>query len=43
MKPTKKAEAKDLLTIFSDRMTVKFVKDDHTVEELVGRWCNICK
>lgn len=43
MKQTKRGETKDLLTIFSDRLYVKFVKHDGTVEEIPGRWCNICK
>ncbi len=33
---------RDLLTIFSERVTVKFVDEDGSVEE-DGRWCNICR
>lgn len=35
--------ADDLLTIFSDRCTVKFVSTTGEVETKVGRWCLICK
>jgi hypothetical protein len=34
---------KDLLTIFSDPITVKFIGKDGTAEVLTGRWCLICK
>ncbi|KIK76897.1 hypothetical protein PAXRUDRAFT_59589, partial [Paxillus rubicundulus Ve08.2h10] len=39
----KKRNTKDLLTIFSDHITVKFVSTDGKVETKVGRWCTVCK
>ncbi|KIM56437.1 hypothetical protein SCLCIDRAFT_84344, partial [Scleroderma citrinum Foug A] len=39
----KKWNTKDLLTIFSDTITVKFTRPDGTSETLQGRWCTICK
>lgn len=39
----KKHDTKDLLTIFSDRIAVKFVAKDGVVEVLKGRWCLLCK
>jgi hypothetical protein len=38
-----KNKAEDLLTIFSDRCTVKFVSTNGEVETKVGRWCLVCK
>jgi len=40
---TKKQQADDMLTIFSDRCTVKFTYDDGTSETLIGRWCSVCE
>ena len=40
---TKKGNTKDLLTVFSDRIKVKFVTADGKVDPLTGRWCKICK
>ncbi|KAG6905516.1 hypothetical protein DXG01_002279 [Tephrocybe rancida] len=40
--PVKKDSTKDLLTIFSDHVTVKFVSRVKT-EEGKGRWCKVCK
>lgn len=45
-RPARKVKAhdtKDLLTIFSDRIAVKFVRKDGMAEVLKGRWCLICK
>lgn len=39
----KKRNTKDLLTIFSDRVTVRFVKTEGEAELRVGRWCLVCK
>ncbi|KIK73243.1 hypothetical protein PAXRUDRAFT_68352, partial [Paxillus rubicundulus Ve08.2h10] len=39
----KKQNTKDLLTIFSDRITVKFVSTDGKVETKFGWWCTVCK
>jgi len=41
--PSKKEMARDIRLIFTDRVTVKFIKKDGTVEHEVGRWCNLCK
>ena len=38
----KKDTTKDLLTIFSARMTVNF-KKGNTSEMISGRWCMVCK
>jgi hypothetical protein len=38
----KKDTTKDLLTIFSDRLTVKFKKGGIT-KAVKGRWCNPCR
>jgi hypothetical protein len=38
----KKDSTKDLLTIFSARVTVNFKKGENT-ETVSGRWCMICK
>ena len=38
-----KRDIKDLLTIFMDKVTVKFIKSDWTSEELSGHWCLVCK
>jgi hypothetical protein len=40
--PVKKDSTKDLLMIFSDRVTVKF-NSGETVETIKGRWCLPCK
>src|SRR5271168_5661651 len=42
-KPTKKDSTLDLLTMMSDRVTVKFMVADGTSLTEVGRWCNPCK
>ncbi|KIM65340.1 hypothetical protein SCLCIDRAFT_88680, partial [Scleroderma citrinum Foug A] len=42
----KKRNTKDLLTIFSDRVTVRFVRKNgpsNKVDVKTGRWCNVCK
>ena len=40
----KKKKAKDLLTIFSEKCSVKFsFPASGKVEVLTGRWCNECK
>jgi hypothetical protein len=39
-----KAESsKDLLTIFSDCLEVKFTNKDGSSQQLRGRWCLICR
>lgn len=40
---TQKDKAKDLWLIFTDRITVKFIMKDNSVESPTGHWCNICK
>ncbi|KIJ89855.1 hypothetical protein K443DRAFT_36633, partial [Laccaria amethystina LaAM-08-1] len=37
-----KEKARDIRLIYTDKIKVKFVKDDQ-VETPSGRWCNICK
>ncbi|KAF8136211.1 hypothetical protein EV363DRAFT_1080628, partial [Boletus edulis] len=39
----KKRNTKDLLTIFSDWVTVKFLGVDGKSDLKVGRWCLVCK
>ena len=39
----KKHNTKDLLTIFSDKLTIHFMSKDRKAEVLTGRWCTICK
>ncbi|KIK73367.1 hypothetical protein PAXRUDRAFT_178636, partial [Paxillus rubicundulus Ve08.2h10] len=40
----KKRNTMDLLTIFSDRLTVKFTSaDGKMIEMKVGHWCKVCK
>ncbi|KAF9232797.1 hypothetical protein BU15DRAFT_31894, partial [Melanogaster broomeanus] len=39
----KRQHAEDLLTIFSEKCTVKFCHTDGRVETLKGRWCNECR
>ncbi|KIM65450.1 hypothetical protein SCLCIDRAFT_79034, partial [Scleroderma citrinum Foug A] len=39
----KKRQADDLLTIFSEHLTVKFTHSDGHVEVVTGRWCNECR
>ena len=39
----KKRNTRDLLTIFTDRVKVKFVMVDRKIEVLTGQWCMICK
>jgi hypothetical protein len=39
----KKEVAVDILLIFTEKTTVKFVKSDKTVEEVRGRWCCVCR
>jgi hypothetical protein len=39
----KKDVAADILLIFTDRVDVKFIKEeDNTISELRGRWCSVC-
>ncbi|KAF9220701.1 hypothetical protein BS17DRAFT_820521 [Gyrodon lividus] len=38
----KRTRTADLLTIFSDRVTVKFMSNN-IIETKIGRWCNVCK
>ncbi|KAH7902920.1 hypothetical protein BJ138DRAFT_1108115 [Hygrophoropsis aurantiaca] len=41
---TKKRKADDLLTVFSERCTVKFRNaSTGVIETLTGCWCNVCK
>jgi hypothetical protein len=40
---TQKDQARDLHLIFTDKVTVKFILKDNTVETPARRWCNICK
>jgi hypothetical protein len=42
-KAVKTDSARDLLTVFSDRIDVKFTKKDGSFEVLKGRWCLLCK
>ncbi|KAN0081297.1 hypothetical protein V8E55_008921, partial [Tylopilus felleus] len=39
----KKQNTKDLLTIFSDQVTVRFINTDGREELKLGRWCMVCK
>jgi hypothetical protein len=39
----KKDSTKDLLTIFSDLVTVKFKRNSADMETVRGRWCLLCK
>ncbi|KIK84221.1 hypothetical protein PAXRUDRAFT_152944, partial [Paxillus rubicundulus Ve08.2h10] len=40
----RKRNTEDLLTIFSDHITVKFMSaDGKMVETKVGHWCKVCK
>ena len=41
--PTKKDTTKDLLLMFSDRLTVVFKLKGGETETLTGQWCLICK
>lgn len=38
-----KDQARDLRLIFTDKVTVKFVSKDNSVETPIGRWCLVCK
>lgn len=40
---SKKKQAGDLLTIFTEKCSVKFCHTDGKVEVLKGRWCNECR
>ncbi|KIL55564.1 hypothetical protein M378DRAFT_17825 [Amanita muscaria Koide BX008] len=40
-KPTKKI-AEDLLTIFSERTTVRF-QNGEAYKDVIGRWCEVCR
>ena len=40
---TQKDKARDLRLIFTDKITVKFIMNDNSVDTPTGRWCNICK
>lgn len=40
---SKKDMAKDVRLIFTDKVTVKFVRKNGITEQLKGRWCNVCK
>jgi hypothetical protein len=42
LQPVKKDSMKDLLTVFSDILDVKFKKGDG-YQKLRGRWCMLCK
>lgn len=42
-KPVKKDATLDLLTIMTDKVTVKFKVADDKYEMEQGRWCMICK
>lgn len=39
----KKRQVDDLLTIFSECLTVKFIHSNGHVEVVTGRWCNECR
>jgi hypothetical protein len=39
----KKEEALDILVIFTNKKTVKFVNADHTIDNMKGRWCSLCR
>ncbi|KIM55593.1 hypothetical protein SCLCIDRAFT_85934, partial [Scleroderma citrinum Foug A] len=39
----KKRNTRDLLTIFTDHVKVKFVMVDRKIKVLTGQWCMICK
>jgi hypothetical protein len=41
--PTKKEKAKDLRLIFTDLVTVKFLRKNDTPETKRGWWCNTCR
>jgi hypothetical protein len=40
---SKKEMAKGIWLLFSDKVTVKFIKRDGITEQVTGRWCNVCK
>lgn len=40
---TQKDQARDLRLIFTDRVTVKFISKDDSIETPTGRWCLVCK
>jgi hypothetical protein len=40
---SKKEMAGDIWLIFTDKVTVKFIKKDGKVEQIQGRWCSLCK
>jgi hypothetical protein len=42
-KNVKADSSKDLLTIFTDQVDVKFTSKDGSVEQLRGHWCMLCK
>ncbi|KAF8235080.1 hypothetical protein L208DRAFT_1139183, partial [Tricholoma matsutake] len=41
--PMKKEKANDLRLIFTDLVTVKFLRKNDTLETKRGRWCNTCR
>ncbi|KAG1859620.1 hypothetical protein DFJ58DRAFT_726327 [Suillus subalutaceus] len=40
---TKKQQANDLLTVFTQKCTVKFIGIEGVVDKKRGRWCIVCK
>ena len=40
---TQKDQAKDLQLIFTNKVTIRFLLRDNSVETPAGHWCNICK
>ena len=40
---TQKDQARDLRLIFTDKVTVKFISKDYSIETPTGRWCLVCK
>ena len=42
-KPVKKESTLDLLTIMTDKVTVKFKTSAVKHDTLIGRWCTVCK
>jgi len=41
--PVKKDSTLDILTVMSDRVTVKFKVGHDIYETEIGRWCHICR
>jgi hypothetical protein len=43
MAVSRKKQAEDILTVMSERCTVKFCHPEGKVDTLKGRWCNECR